>query len=303
MRDVTKPVLVTVDELPGEEAALHFAGREAVLRDCPLRVVHVLHSGLASSLHADEAAEAEAHALVARAARHLHALTEGSVDVTVLTPRGSVLDTLVALADDARLVVVQHRHLARVSRILTASTSARLAARSAVPVVSVPSTWASRDRAVARVVVGVDDIARSVPLLRSAISLAQLHGADLHVVHALELPLPDAIDDAGTERLLPVWHEQATIQLESVLRLAHAEFPRVAVRSVVVDGRPAQALASMTRHDDLLVLGRRPAAHLGHGQLGRVARLLLARAGCPVMVFPLSPVASPAPEEARHAHR
>jgi nucleotide-binding universal stress UspA family protein len=214
-----------------------------------------------------------------------------------------VLDVLATLAGGAHLVVVRHRHVSKASTILTPSTGARLAGRSTSPVVSVPPPWASLDRKVARVVLGVHDIPGSLPLVQEALSLADLHEVDLLVVHALGLPLPTAIDDPGTERLLPVWHEEATVQLDTILRLAWRGFPRVDVRSTVVDGKPAQALAAVTSVDDLLVLGRQRAAHADHGRLGKVGRALIARGTCPVLFVPGPPTPHATAREPAHAQR
>ena len=63
------------------------------------------------------------------------------VPVTCELLVGGVVPTLVDAAADARMVVIQHRDLSRMRRLVTRSVASGLAAHARVPVVAVPSGW------------------------------------------------------------------------------------------------------------------------------------------------------------------
>lgn len=132
------------------------------------------------------------------------------------------------------------------------------------------------------IVVGVDGSPPSVAALRWAAEQAELTGAAVEVITTWEFPTsygwvpafpPDFDPAADTAR-----------QLAETVRIALGERPAVEVRTTVLEGHAALALADASKGAALLVVGSR-----GHGAfagmlLGSVSEYCVAHASCPVVV-------------------
>ena len=157
------------------ESALAFAAAEAVRAGCGLHLVHAVDL---TPIPADHvlipAADVEAWgaARLAEAVKVADDLVGDAVPVTHELVRGTPVGALVEVGRTARMVVLEHRHLSRLSRIVNRTVAGGVAAHLRVPVVAVPSGW--RPDGEPRVVVaGVDVPERADEVLRAA--LAEAH--------------------------------------------------------------------------------------------------------------------------------
>lgn len=195
---------------------------------------------------------------------------------------------LVDLSDRASLVVCQRRAVSAARRWHTGSTTSRVCAQSEAPV-AVVTSWSGRLGG-SGVVVGVDGHGHSAVAVQAAFVEAALRGQDLTAVHAWEAPGPSGAtayvppDDEELEML----STRATHLLATVMAEPCADHGEVTVHQAAVRGPAAEVLLYLGRTAGLLVVGR----HAGHGVaslgLGGVARHVLDRSSCPVIVTPPS---------------
>ena len=157
-----------------------------------------------------------------------------------------------------------------------------VAAKSRVPVVSVPEQWDARHRT-GIVVVGVDEPEKSGDLIRTALDEAHTRRAELIVVSAWWLatrhgPIPLArVDDSG-------WSARLQTGIDEVLATARPEHAEVPIEVHVRNVRPDEALIEASQHADLMVLGRHDVLLSGASLMGPVARKVLREASCPVLL-------------------
>ncbi|OHV36715.1 MULTISPECIES: universal stress protein [Pseudofrankia] len=136
---------------------------------------------------------------------------------------------------------------------------------------------------VSRIVVGIDGSEGSREALRWAMRESELHGAELLVLLAWQLPavgpyLPAMPLDAG------VWEESARQGLSEALAAVFGDKVPDGVRAEVRPGPPASVLVEAGRDADLVVVGSR-----GHGGfvgalLGSVSTAVVHHTTCPVLV-------------------
>lgn len=134
-------------------------------------------------------------------------------------------------------------------------------------------------------IVGVDGSLAGLRALRVAVAEARTRAAVLHAVRAWQY---EPVAGPATGLCAREAQRAAGEAIVSAFAEAMGGVPDdVAVRGVVVNGTPGDALTRYAdRDDDLLVIGR--------GQHGRLARLLRPRVGrycathasCPVLVVP-----------------
>jgi nucleotide-binding universal stress UspA family protein len=298
------PIVVAVaDE---HDAALRYAAAEAVRDRRPLRVVHVVPpvravSSMDSMLITFEAIELVAEDLLHQQYERARELVGEAVPVERVLGRGVVAEILLEQVRDADHLVTQRRESSRLGRILTGSVSASLAARSPVPVVSVPEAWPG-PRAVPHVTVALGD--RDVeghedPLLAWAFAEAEARQAPLRVLHAWYLPAVYG-QVSVPNPTLEDWQASAREAIEKELEPWRRAHPGVDVRVDVPHKRPIDAIVEASAHTDALVVGRRRSHGLVH--LGSVVRAAVRESRCPlIVVTPDSPLPGrpvPAREEA-----
>ncbi|MFA6298555.1 MAG: universal stress protein [Nocardioides sp.] len=279
---------VGADCAEGVDSLLHFAADEAVRTGADLHLVHVMTmppSLPEAYVVAYEGARELGTSILDEATRTATKLVAGRVPVTSeLVDHGSgTVSDLVERSADARLVVLQHRHLTGLRRIASGSTTHGVAARAHTPVVSVPEGWRPPDQPFGRVTVGVHDAARADDALRVAFELAQERQAKLLVVHAWWLTNGyDSVvvgDDMRKE-----FSDRFEAELAPHIEALRAEFGDVEVEVQVAHGQSAAALTTASETSDLMVLGRRhPTLPIG-SHLGSVARAVIRFAACPVAV-------------------
>jgi nucleotide-binding universal stress UspA family protein len=286
---MTRPITVGVDGTPESLAAAAWAGREAVRRGLPLRIVHAWQW---QSYDIAPAADREAQAGWAREAvreaeRNLGDRHPG-LTVTAEALEGAPVETLVAEAAGAELLVLGSRGHGAVVGFLLGSVGQRVIAESVRPVVLVRSDDRAAAEAAGReIVVGQHgDPDDSAPALRFAFETAAARGAAVRVVRAWSLP-PVFAYSPGSLKLLD---EAGGLEpyerkgLDAALRPWRERFPDVPVTEHVEMGSAGQVLLSVADRAQLVVVGRH--ATRGVPRIGSVAHALVHHAPCPVAVVP-----------------
>lgn len=145
-----------------------------------------------------------------------------------------------------------------------------------------------------RILVPLDFSSHSDAALALAIELAREHGAEIHLVHAYELPT--AVTMAyGVAIPQAVWdgvQEAALERLEAGRKKVEAEGVKATTHLATGPAADAILQAAETFGADLIVMGTRGLTGLKHVLLGSVAERTIRHAPCPVLT-----VKSDAPEK------
>jgi nucleotide-binding universal stress UspA family protein len=267
-------LVVGVDDLLDCRSALDFAAREAASMGCHVEIVHVRQAGTP-----------EPAAITDRARVLVRRMAEAGVEATVALPSGPVEQALVGLSRGARLMVVEHRRVSRLTRHRIPSTAAALAGRLHCSMVSVPQDWHASVTPASWVTVGIDAVDQQTDrLVRVGFELAAVHAAGLRLVHAwsMSTPYDDAIVDTAVEE---EWARAYLCGLEELLVPYRTADPSVTVAVEVTHQDAAKALLCWSEHSDLVLLGRGRSVHPLVDGLGSVPRALLEDARCPVQVL------------------
>lgn len=270
----------------GCDAAVEFAVAEAQRTQSPVHLVQVTglpdtaeYAVYSSTIH-------DVDATIEQALAHTRKLAAES-DIAVTGERvedPSHVRALVRHADRGRMMVLQHRRIGALHRIVTGSTTNGVAARAAVPVVSVPEDW-SPATAGSIVTVAVQDEHEASEVMRAGFEQARARHASLVVLHAwwmasgYDVPVVD-----GTVKR--EWVERAQRFLTPALTTLRAEFPDVDATVQVLHAPPTEALLDAAQQSSLLVIGRRHHLLPLGSHLGPHARATLNHSACPVLVVP-----------------
>ncbi|KUN05849.1 universal stress protein [Streptomyces yokosukanensis] len=286
---MTRPITAGVDGTQESLAALDWAGREAVRRGLPLRVLHAWR-------YADSLAGADRdtqHGWVSqgvaeavRAVRERHPRLAVSVDVV----EGEPVHALAGAAEQAEMLVLGSRGHGPVLGFLLGSVGQQVIAEATRPVVLVRAGDEPAAEAAGRdVVVGQHgDPEDCASTLRFAFETAAARGATVRAVRAWTLPPVFAyspgslklLDDAGG---LEPFERQA---LAEALRPWRERFPDVPVAEHVEMGSAGQVLLSVAGRAQLTVVGRRAHRSAVGARIGSVTHGVLHHADCPVAVVP-----------------
>jgi nucleotide-binding universal stress UspA family protein len=267
------------------QSALEFGVEEARRAGCGLHLVHVVHmvptgpeAVMVTTVDLDKFGRETLDMAVERA-RHL---TRDEVPLSHELRRGSPAGTLVAASKDARMVVLEHRHLSRTSRIVNRTVAGGVAAYSRVPVVAVPSGW-RRPQGRPVVVVGVDVPERARQVVGAAAAAARARGAVLRVVHTWRMPFTYEGLELSSEEARR-WSDRSVAEITTLLDGLGDLTRGLDVDVQVHHGRPADALLEAAADAELLVVGRHdPLLPLG-SHVGPVTRAVLREATCPVLL-------------------
>ena len=290
MWDLYPPKILVGVEHAGCEAALQYAVREAARRGCGVHLVHVAPPSNRAACALDDLVMVEDElrivgevVLAEAAARTEHLLDELSpeedrLSVSTELTHGSVVRTLDELSRHACLMVLQHAGMGPTGETPTLSVTAGVAAAAHCPVVAVPSQWRPSAEPVGPVVVGVDVMRPSVPLVRAALHEAARGGARLRAVHVWRTSR-----DSST-----VPREQVVgllrTRLDEVVAEAREAAPDVPVDPAVEAGIAGEVLRDESLSSDLVVVGRHHRKHVVGAPLGRTVRELLRWSRVPVLV-------------------
>jgi nucleotide-binding universal stress UspA family protein len=143
-------------------------------------------------------------------------------------------------------------------------------------------------RRVRRVVVGIDGSETSREALRWAAGEAASRGAELHVVHAWDVPslgagvgaTPGRRQGTAPEAQRQVAEDLVSSEIAAELR----DLSGVEVRSSIGRGSAAGVLLEAARGADLLVVGSRGLGGFAGLLLGSVSAKMASHAPCPVVI-------------------
>ncbi|MFF4360175.1 universal stress protein [Streptomyces sp. NPDC001604] len=288
---MTRPITAGVDGTEESIAALHWAAREAVRRGLALRVVRAWRF---QPHEAIDAADPDTQAgwvqdALAEAVRSVTARHPG-LDVATDVVAGETVDTLLAAAAQAEMLVLGSRGHGPVVGFLLGSVGQQVIAGATRPVVLVRAGDQPAAEAAGReVVVGQqgqpDD---SADTLRFAFETAAARGATVRAVRAWTLP-PVFAYSPGSMHLL---EEAGGLEpfeakaLAAALQPWRERFPDVHVIEHLEIGSAGQVLLSVAARAQLMVVGRRAHRTAVGARIGSVTHGVLHHADCPVAVVP-----------------
>jgi nucleotide-binding universal stress UspA family protein len=278
-----RPIVVGVG--PEEiSSALEFAVEEATRAGCGLHLVHAVHvapAGPETVLITGVDVEKWGRETLALAVKQADDLVDGNVPVTHELKVGAPVQVLVDAGRSARMVVLEHRHLSRLARIVNRTVAGGVAAHLRIPVVAVPSGW-SRPTGERVVVAGVDVPDRSAEVLATAVAEARARGAALRIVHSWALPAHEGmLIEPGEQRR---WSDRSRAEVRAALDDLGDESVAMDADVQVHPGRAIEAILEASRDAELLVIGRHdPLVPVG-SHIGPVARAVLREATCPVLL-------------------
>jgi nucleotide-binding universal stress UspA family protein len=151
----------------------------------------------------------------------------------------------------------------------------------------------STERRLARVGVGYEGGPESLAALSLAGSIAVAAGAKLLVRGVVDDRLPVVgWTKSGRERMLAMWNELLAPAVKSLRENAEgaAKATGADAEVQVVRGNPADALAELCEHVDLLVIGSRRWGAAARALLGSTGETLMHDASCAILVVPRTDV-------------
>lgn len=284
----TNDTVVGVDGSPASANALRYALKEAARSGGKVDVFHVVpdYAPIAYPIPLDELVEA-GRAALDETLRQVGEAGHDAVGDVIRThlERGGVVKTLTAVGNAAQAIVVGSDRRPVSMRLLTGNVCTGVAARSGVPVVSVPETW-SAARSTGVVLAAVKHPAHSDALMAEAFAVASRSGSRLVVLHAWRFP--SAYDDiiVSDPDSLAEWGDRARHELEELVTPWEHRHPDVDVEIRTVHDHSAHALVTASEDADEIVIARRAHGIPAAAHLGSTARTVLLYAHCPVRVVP-----------------
>ena len=280
-------VLVGVDGSSESDAAVRFAGQEAVLRDLPITVMHVIAPIVVSwpvrylESGYTEWQEENAKHVIEQAQKTLHASVGKPAPPAerALIRHDGIVTELAAASAEAALVVVGSRGMGPVGGAVLGSVSRSLLHHAQCPVTVVKADSAPIDRK-SPVLLGIDGSQASEAATAFAFDEASRRGVDLVALHAWT--------DVGVFPIVGMdWHQYEDEGHEVLAeRLAgwQEQYPDVTVRRRIVCDRPARWLIDEARRAQLVVVGCRGRGGLSSMLLGSVSTAVAESATAPVTV-------------------
>lgn len=267
---------------------LDFVAAEALRRGTGVELLHVVHAlvtmpeSVERTQRGDSPITRVGHAVLASAADRLRRRVSAGVPVHTRIATGPVAATITERAEARELVVLERREVGPVQRLLSMSTSSRVAAHTEAPVVVVPRSWPGDLDAGLPVTTGVDCPRDAVGQVEMARAYASETGRSLVVMHAVWVSEPyPGVAFAASQRQR--WLCEAERELEEGLTpFADGAGPEI-LREVRLGG-PVDVLLEATARSAVLVLSRRMGEHQRGVYLGPVTRAVLREAQCPVML-------------------
>jgi nucleotide-binding universal stress UspA family protein len=284
---LVRPILVGIDGSPSALAAARWAAREAVVRRAPIRLVYAfgwmpVHDADDPVQIVPDARDALLRTAEERLAAAAAQVAEVAPDVAVSreVTTGMAAALLVSLSAEAQLAVVGHRGLGGFAGLVIGSVGAALAAHAACTVVVVRGPATARHDG--PIVVGLDGSPQSEAALAFAVEAAVARRVPLRAVRAwLDPAVPYVVTGPAD------WDEEVRRQqglLSEQLVEWREKYPDLRVEPVLMQDRPAHALAQSTGGAQLVVVGSRGRGGLTGMLLGSVSQAMLQHAECPVAV-------------------
>lgn len=284
------PLVVGIDGSKSATAALDWALDEARSQGAPVRLVCAFGGALTygtlsmyGNLPVPDIANVRAAALQVLADAAQHA-AEHAPDIHVTTHAcdGDVAPVLIEESRHASTVVVGSRQLGAFGSVVLRSASTAVSARAACPVVVVrgPAGLPAEKPAV---VVGVDGLESSEPVLAYAFDYASRHDLPLHAVLCWH---PDLLAEMSWRPEQPA-PTRTEVWLSEALAGWSEKYPDVETHGSVLRQHPVAGLVAAATVQHLLVVASRGRSAFAGAMLGSVSQGILHHATCPVAVVPM----------------
>lgn len=299
---MTAQVTAGIDGSQESLAAAAWAARAAALREVPLRLIHVEEWPVTPEIPYPLAAHhAERSAGLLRDVAHQARENHPVLEVTTEHQRGRAADLLCAAANESDLMVLGSRGLGGLVGFLIGSVSLAVVGKSRQPVVLVRADEAEADDGASgtpteapryeassgEVLVGVDLVHPSEPVLAFAFAEAARRGGVLRVLHSWTLPGPQAYAMVANPDFGELIGQRVAQGLADTVRPWRAMYPDVHVTEEAIVGAAGHQLVEASKGAELLVVGRRKRkAPLGP-HVGHVAHAVIHHCTAPVAVVPV----------------
>ena len=283
-------IVVAVDGSDASLAAVRWAARTAVQRRKALHVAAFWEFPAmipgAYERAVREALRGEVEDRLS-GARKLVAESAPELQFTQEAYEGQPAKGLIAISQDAALVVMGARGLGLVSGALLGSVSAAVLGHATCPVVIVREDMPLQTvDAHAPVVVGIDGSDTSQQAAEVAFQEANARGVGVRAVSSWldgNIYASSAALHAASAYAEMLQREQEAM-LEKFMHGLSRRYPDIALERVVSQGRPADALARAAESAQLLVVGSHGRGGFMATVLGSTSRALLQKSPCPLMV-------------------
>lgn len=281
-------ILVAVDGSAESDAAVTWATREAVLRNLPITLFHVVAPvvvGWPVGQLYDEMPQWQkdnAQQVIEHARTTLSTSLAGfeSPHVRTETAYSEVVPALIEAAKKASMIVVGNVGMSGLGRLLLGSVSTAMLQHAQCPVAVIHSGDGVTPDADAPIVVGIDGSPASEGATALAFDEASRRGVELVALHAWS--------DVGVFPVLGMDWRDRERNGEEVLaeRLAgwQEQYPDVQVRRELVCDKPARWLLEECERAQLVVLGSRGRGGFSGMLLGSVSSAVAHAAKIPVIV-------------------
>lgn len=296
----TLPVIAAVDGSDDSLVALDWAFDAALLREAPLRVVHVWQYAAWAKPEVLPAGRPvpEDDPVLDSVRRYLEARVERPATEYVVV-EGEPAAVLPELGSGAQLLVLGSRGRGGFASLLLGSTGMAAARDAGCPVVVVPKPGREVHDEMPigpgrRVVVGLQVDSPDEATLSFAFAEAALRGARVQVVAAYTWPLH--VWTAATAQIVPPSHDQDAVEAETrtlaegLLAPYGERHPEVRAETYIAPGDAAGHLVAASKDANLVVVGRHRRRLLSPARLmGSVTHAVLLHAASPVAVVPPTP--------------
>jgi nucleotide-binding universal stress UspA family protein len=282
-------IVVGVDGSPSSDVAIHWAARDAAMRNVRLTLVHVVNPVLPawpqppSRGDAEEWQVDEGKRLIADAIKLVEEDTHDRRPACVNSEVyfSSTVPTLVDVSKEAEMLVVGCRGRDAFSRVLLGSVSTGLVHHAHCPVAVIHDEHpVIPDQSEAPVLVGIDGSPASELATSIAFDQASRRGVELVALHAWRDIKPFQIPDLDWTAL----KSKEDMLLAERLAGWQERYPDVKVKRLVVCDRPAPQLIMHSDSAQLVVVGSHGRGGFAGMLLGSVSTAVVHGGRVPVIV-------------------